>query len=165
MRKVHSLHIVLVEPEIPGNTGNIARLCAATGIDLHLVKPLGFSTDDKYLKRAGLDYWHLVNVHYHENFEEVAAMYHGHPFYFLSTKAPRAYTEVAYERDALLVFGKETAGLPEAFRLAHYDRCIRLPMVSPARSLNLSNSVAVLTYEALRQQGFPGLLHCGEMAD
>ena len=165
MRKVHSLHIVLVEPEIPGNTGNIARLCAATGIDLHLVKPLGFSTDDKYLKRAGLDYWHLVNVHYHENFEEVAAMYHGHPFYFLSTKAPRAYTEVTYERDALLVFGKETAGLPEAFRLAHYDRCIRLPMVSPARSLNLSNSVAVLTYEALRQQGFPGLLHCGEMAD
>ena len=159
------LHIVLVEPEIPGNTGNIARLCAATGIDLHLVKPLGFSTDDKYLKRAGLDYWHLVNVHYHENFEEVAAMYHGHPFYFLSTKAPRAYTEVAYERDALLVFGKETAGLPEWFRTAHRERCIRLPMRREARSLNLSNSVAILTYEALRQNGFPGLTGTGEMAE
>ncbi len=161
MRKVHSLHIVLVEPEIPGNTGNIARLCAATGIDLHLVKPLGFSTDDKYLKRAGLDYWHLVNVHYHENFEEVAAMYHGHPFYFLSTKAPRAYTEVAYEREALLVFGKETAGLPETLLAEHWERAVRIPMISEARSLNLSNSVAIVAYEALRQQGFAQLAEAG----
>ena len=155
------MHIVLVEPEIPGNTGNIARLCAATGIDLHLVKPLGFSTDDKYLKRAGLDYWHLVRVHYHENFQEVAATYHGHPFYFLSTKAPRSYTEVAYPEDALLVFGKETAGLPETLLQEHWDHAVRIPMIREARSLNLSNSVAIVAYEALRQQGFLRLAEDG----
>ena len=106
------LHIVLIEPEIPGNTGNIARLCAGTGIELHLVRPLGFSTDDKHLKRAGLDYWPLVKVHYHDSFEEVQERYAGHNFYFLSTKAPRSYTEVSYTMDDMLVFGRESAGIP-----------------------------------------------------
>ncbi|MCI6231099.1 MAG: tRNA (uridine(34)/cytosine(34)/5-carboxymethylaminomethyluridine(34)-2'-O)-methyltransferase TrmL [Selenomonas sp.] len=155
------MHIVLVEPEIPGNTGNIARLCAATGIELHLVKPLGFSTDDKYLKRAGLDYWHLVKVHYHENFDEVAAMYQGHNFYFLSTKAPRSYTEVQFMPDDMLVFGKETKGLPEPLLQAHWDTAVRIPMISEARSLNLSNSVAIVAYEALRQQNFAQLAEAG----
>lgn len=107
------MHIVLIEPEIPGNTGNIARLCAATGVELHLVKPLGFSIDDKHLKRAGLDYWHLVNVHVHENFQEVVEKYKEHTFHFASTKAPRAHSEAVYGDDDLLVFGKETAGIPE----------------------------------------------------
>ena len=155
------MHIVLVEPEIPGNTGNIARLCAATGIELHLVKPLGFSTDDKYLKRAGLDYWHLVKVHYHENFDEVPAMYRGHNFYFLSTKAPRSYTEVQFMPDDMLVFGKETKGLPETLLQAHWDTAVRIPMISEARSLNLSNSVAIVAYEALRQQNFAQLAEAG----
>ena len=155
------MHIVLVEPESPGNTGNIARLCAATGIELHLVKPLGFSTDDKYLKRAGLDYWHLVKVHYHENFDEVAAMYRGHNFYFLSTKAPRSYTEVQFTPDDMLVFGKETKGLPETLLQAHWDTAVRIPMISEARSLNLSNSVAIVAYEALRQQNFAQLAEAG----
>lgn len=155
------MHIVLVEPEIPGNTGNIARLCAATGCELHLVKPLGFSVEDKYLKRAGLDYWHLVKVHYHENFEEVAALYHRHAFYFLSTKAPRAYTEVAFGPEDMLVFGKESAGLPETLLQANWAHAVRVPMIAEARSLNLSNSVAIVTYEALRQQGFAGLAEQG----
>ena len=127
------LNIVLVEPEIPQNCGNIARTCAATGSRLHLIRPLGFDISEKAVKRAGLDYWHLVEV-----FD-----YDGLPDFF---------------------FGKETAGLPKDFREAHYDRCLRLPMRPEARSLNLSNSVAILTYEALRQNGFPGLLDRGEMA-
>lgn len=155
------MHIVLIEPEIPGNTGNIARLCAATGIELHLVKPLGFSTDDKYLKRAGLDYWHLVKVHYHENFAEVAAMYAGHNFYFCSTKAPRSYTEVSYTLDDMLVFGKETAGIPETLLKENWDHCVRIPMTAEARSLNLSNSVAIVAYEAMRQLDFANLSAAG----
>lgn len=155
------MHIVLIEPEIPGNTGNIARLCAATGIELHLVKPLGFSTDDKYLKRAGLDYWHLVKVHYHENFDEVLAMYKGHNFYYCSTKAPRAYTEAKFHADDMLVFGKETAGIPESILKAHWDMCLRIPMISAARSLNLSNSVAIVAYEAMRQLDFANLKQAG----
>ena len=151
------MHIVLIEPEIPGNTGNIARLCAAAGIELHLVKPLGFSTDDKHLKRAGLDYWHLVKVHYHENFGEVLSQYGEHPFHFCSTKAPRTHVEVSYDSEDLLVFGKETAGIPEEILAAHWESCIRIPMMEGARSLNLSNAVAVVAYEALRQQGFPKL--------
>ena len=111
------MHIVLIEPEIPANTGNIARLCANTGIELHLVKPLGFSTDDKHLKRAGLDYWHLIKVHYHENFQEVLEKYKGHKFHFATTKAAHVYTEVAYGMDDMLVFGKETAGIPENIEL------------------------------------------------
>lgn len=151
------MHIVLVEPEIPGNTGNIARLCAATGCELHLVKPLGFSIEDRYLKRAGLDYWHLVKVHVHESFAEVAALYQGHTFYFNTTKAHKCHSEVSYQNDDLLVFGKETAGLPPQLLAANAEHCIRIPMIEDARSLNLSNAVAIVVYEALRQQDFPGL--------
>ncbi len=155
------MHIVLIEPEIPGNTGNIARLCAATGIDLHLVKPLGFSTDDKYLKRAGLDYWHLVKVHYHENFHEVLSMYRGHNFYYCSTKAPRSYSEISYTEQDMLVFGKETAGIPEPILRENWDSCIRIPMIAKARSLNLSNAVSIVAYEALRQLDFMLLSEMG----
>lgn len=146
------MHIVLVEPEIPGNTGNIARLCAATQSELHLVKPLGFSIEDRYLKRAGLDYWHLVKVHLHESFEEVAEKYKDHNFYFNTTKASKYYTEIHYQADDFLVFGKETAGLPAALLENNQDHCIRIPMLNEARSLNLSNAVAIVVYEGLRQQ-------------
>ena len=148
------MHIVLVEPEIPGNTGNIARLCAATGASLHLVRPLGFSVDDRYLKRAGLDYWHLVDIHYYDSVEEVLAAYPDAPRFLLTTHAHRSYTRVEYTKDSLLIFGKESAGLPEAFRMAHEDECIRIPMVPEARSLNLANSVSIVLYEALRQVHF-----------
>ena len=151
------MHIVLIEPEIPGNTGNIARLCAATGVELHLVKPLGFSIDDKHLKRAGLDYWHLVNVHVHENFQEVVEKYKEHTFHFASTKAPRAHSEAVYGDDDLLVFGKETAGIPEDILKENWESCIRIPMIEGARSLNLSNSAAIVVYETLRQQGYVSL--------
>lgn len=154
------VHIVLIEPEIPGNTGNIARLCAATGCELHLVKPLGFSVEDKYLKRAGLDYWDLVKIQYHENFAEVLESYKGHTFYYNTTKAPKAYSEVSFAPEDFLVFGKETAGIPEAILKANWQQCIRIPMIHEARSLNLSNAVAIVAYEALRQQGFPQL-YCG----
>jgi len=155
------LHIVLIEPEIPGNTGNIARTCADTGIELHLVKPLGFSTDDKHLKRAGLDYWHLVKIHYHENFDEVLKEYAGHNFYYLSKKAAHCYTDIHYQPDDMLVFGKETAGIPEEILKANWDHSVRIPMVKGARSLNLSNSVAIVAFEAERQLGFPGLEYEG----
>lgn len=151
------VHIVLIEPEIPGNTGNIARLCAATNSELHLVKPLGFSIEDKYLKRAGLDYWHLVKVHCHENFAEVLALYKDHNFYFNTTKADKRYTDIQYRADDLLVFGKETAGLPAELLAANHENCIRIPMVDDARSLNLSNAAAIVVYEALRQQNFINL--------
>lgn len=151
------MHIVLVEPEIPGNTGNIARLCAATNTELHLVKPLGFSVEDRYLKRAGLDYWNLVKIHYHECFAEVAEAYQGHNFYFNTTKAKKHYSDILYNESDFLVFGKETAGLPEELLAAHPDTCIRIPMIEGARSLNLSNSVAIVVYEALRQQKFSDL--------
>ena len=139
------MHVVLVEPEIPGNTGNIARLCAATGASLHLVRPLGFSVDDRYLKRAGLDYWHV---------EEVLAAYPDSPRFLLTTHAHKSYSRVHYGPDSLLIFGKESAGLPESFRLAHTEECVRIPMVSEARSLNLANSVSIVLYEALRQNDF-----------
>lgn len=155
------MHIVLIEPEIPGNTGNIARLCAATGMTLHLVRPLGFSTDDRALKRAGLDYWHLVKVVYHDGFGEVMRAYAGGRFYFFSTKAPRAYTEVSFTPEDFLVFGKETAGIPEDILRAHWDTAVRIPMMEGARSINLSNAVAIASYEALRQLSFPGLCAFG----
>ena len=151
------MHIVLVEPEIPGNTGNIARLCAATGTKLHLVRPLGFSTDDKYLKRAGLDYWHLLDLEYHDSFDELQAQYSGGQYYFFTTKARKAHSDIQYNEGDFLVFGKETAGLPEPLLAANKEHCMRIPMLEGARSLNLSNSVAVVVYEALRQQGFLGL--------
>ena len=161
------LNIVLVEPEIPQNCGNIARTCAATGSRLHLVRPLGFDISDRAVKRAGLDYWHLVEVRDYDGLED---LFRQHPealadLWLATTKAPRDYTGARFSSDCWLFFGKETAGLPEDFRTAHYDRCIRLPMCSDARSLNLSNSVAILTYEALRQNGFPGLTGAGEMAE
>ncbi len=151
------MHIVLVEPEIPGNTGNIARLCAATGFELHLIRPLGFSTDDKYLKRAGLDYWHLVQISYHDSFSELFENHKTENFYFFSTKAKYLYDDVKYDKDCFLVFGKETAGLPEPLLKEHWDTAVRIPMREDARSLNLSNSVAIASYEALRQLSFPGL--------
>ena len=155
------MHIVLIEPEIPGNTGNIARLCAATGIELHLVKPLGFSIDDKHLKRAGLDYWHLVKVHVHENFAEVKAMYPEHKFHYCSTKAPRAHSEAQFGMEDMLVFGKETAGIPEDILKANWEHCIRIPMIEGARSLNLSNAAAIVAYEAMRQLDYANLLQEG----
>ncbi|MDR1701995.1 MAG: tRNA (uridine(34)/cytosine(34)/5-carboxymethylaminomethyluridine(34)-2'-O)-methyltransferase TrmL [Sporomusaceae bacterium] len=151
------MHIVLVEPEIPGNTGNIARLCAATGSKLHLVKPLGFSLADKYLKRAGLDYWHLLEVEEHENFNAVLQKYAGHTFYYNTTKAGKNHTSVQFAADDFLVFGKETAGLPESILSLNPANCIRIPMIKDARSLNLSNAAAVVLFEALRQQNFAGL--------
>ena len=159
------LNIVLVEPEIPQNCGNIARTCAATGSRLHLIRPLGFDISDRAVKRAGLDYWHLVSV---SDYEDLDAFFARHPeaaedLWLATTKAPRDYTQARFSPDSWLFFGKETAGLPETFRLAHYDRCIRLPMRPEARSLNLSNSVAILTSEALRQNRFPGLCGTGEM--
>ena len=158
------LHIVLIEPEIPQNTGNIARTCAATGSTLHLVGKLGFEISDKQVKRAGLDYWHLVRVLYHSSFEELAAAYPEGSFWFASTKSGKVYSEVAYDGDCFLVFGPETRGLDERLLAAHYDRCVRIPMVADSRSLNLGNAVAVITYEALRQQGFEGLKTAGSLS-
>ena len=155
------MHIVLVEPEIPGNTGNISRLCAAEHLTLHLVEPLGFSIDDKHLKRAGLDYWNLVKVHVHENFSEVQAMYHGHKFHYCTTKAPRAHSDAEFGPDDMLVFGKETAGIPEDILKANWESCIRIPMIEGARSLNLSNSAAIVAYEAMRQQDYVQLQQVG----
>ncbi len=152
------MHIVLVEPEIPGNTGNIARLCAATGCHLHLVRPLGFSVEDKYLRRAGLDYWHLVDVHYYDSVYEVLEKYRGNSRFLLTTKAHKAYTDVRYDADSLLLFGRETAGLPQKLREEYAECCVRIPMIAEARSLNLANAVAIVAYEALRQQrDFAGL--------
>ena len=155
------MHIVLIEPEIPGNTGNIARLCAATGIELHLVKPLGFSIDDKHLKRAGLDYWDMVKVHIHDNFQEVLDKYPNNNFHYCSTKAPRAHSEATFQLDDMLVFGKETAGIPESILKANWEKCIRIPMIEGARSLNLSNSAAIVAYEAMRQLDYVNLQQVG----
>lgn len=152
------LNVVLVEPEIPQNCGNIARTCAATGARLHLVRPLGFDISEKAVKRAGLDYWRLVEVFDYENLED---FFRRNPrasdLWLTTTKAPRSYAQADFRDGCWLFFGKETAGLPEDFRQAHANRCIRLPMREEARSLNLSNTVAVCVYEALRQTGFPGL--------
>ena len=155
-----SLNIVLVEPEIPQNTGNIARTCAATGCRLHLVKPLGFTIDDKQLKRAGLDYWHLLDIQYHDSFEKLQEAYPEAEYFYSTTKAKQRHTDVNYTKDCFIVFGKETAGLPKPLLEANMEHCIRIPMLQneSARSLNLSNSVAVVVYEALRQIGFPNLL-------
>ena len=161
------LNVVLVEPEIPQNCGNIARTCAATGSRLHLIRPLGFDISDRAVKRAGLDYWLLVEVLDSDGLDDFFRRNPQveHDLWLATTKAPRDYTQARFRDGCWLFFGKETAGLPEDFRMAHYDRCIRLPMRAAARSLNLSNSVAVLTYEALRQTGFPGLCGVGEMAE
>ncbi len=159
------LNIVLVEPEIPQNCGNIARTCAATGSRLHLIRPLGFDISEKAVKRAGLDYWHLVDVRDYENLDDFFAKNKVAKMWCLSTKAPRSYTEAAFSDECYLFFGKETKGLPEDFLEAHRDCCIRLPMRQEARSLNLSNAVAITVYEALRQLDFPGLQDAGKMTD
>ena len=159
------VNIVLVEPEIPHNTGAIARTCAATGARLHLVKPLGFDISDKAVKRCGLDYWHLVDISVYENIHDYFEKNGDDNLFLATTKAPHFYSEADFSGDVTLMFGKETAGLPEWLREKYRDRCIRIPMISEARSLNLSNSVAILAYEALRQQGFPGLKNLGSMAD
>lgn len=155
-------HIVLIEPEIPQNTGNIARTCAATGSVLHLVGKMGFSIDEKHVKRAGLDYWHLVNIQRHDTFEELQIKYPNAVFYFATTKAPQMYSEICYKQDAFIVFGKETKGLPEELLKKNIQTCLRIPMLDKARSLNLANSVAVVLYEALRQHEFDGLIACGK---
>jgi len=158
------LNIVLVEPEIPHNTGAIARTCAATGARLHLIKPLGFDISDKAVKRCGLDYWYLVDISVYENLDEYFEKNGDDNIFLATTKAPQAYSEADFSKgDVSILFGKETAGLPEWLREKYRDRCIRIPMISDARSLNLSNSVAILAYEALRQQNFPGLLGTGSM--
>ena len=156
-------NIVLVEPEIPQNAGNIARTCAATGTRLHMIRPLGFEVSDKYLKRAGLDYWHLVEICYYDSFDELKAKYPDGKFYFFTTKGQHRHSDVKFNDEDFLVFGKETRGLPEELLLQHPDTCLRIPMFGEARSLNLSNSVAVALYEALRQNDYPNLLETGEL--
>lgn len=152
-----AFHIVLVEPEIPANTGNISRTCAATGTWLHLVRPLGFNTDDRTLKRAGLDYWHAVKLEYHDSFQEVKDKYQDGRFFFATTKGDKLYSEYTFEDGDFLVFGKETKGLPEEILADHPDSLMRMPMTDDVRSLNLSNAAAIILYEGLRQTGFPGL--------
>ena len=151
------LNIVLHEPEIPQNTGNIARTCAVTGASLHLIKPLGFSVEDRYLKRAGLDYWDKLNVNYYDNLEDLTKNHVGEEFYYFTTKGRRSYIEPEYTSGCFIVFGKETAGLPADLLSKNHDRCFRIPMLEGIRSLNLSNSVAIVVYEAMRQNGFRGL--------
>ena len=157
------LNIVLHEPEIPQNCGNIARTCAATGSVLHLIKPLGFDISEKAVRRAGLDYWHMVDVQVYENLEDFFSKNQVCQLWCLSTKAPRAYTEASFQDGCYLLFGKETKGLPEDFLSQHYDETVRIPMHPDARSLNLSNAVAITVYEALRQLSFPGLQDFGKM--
>lgn len=153
------LNIVLYQPEIPQNTGNIARTCAATGSNLHLIKPLGFSVSDKYLKRAGLDYWDLVNITYYNNIEELLERAKNEKIFFSTTKESRLYTDVNYTDNCYIVFGRETAGLPDYIHESYKDNRIKIPMInnSHARSLNLANSVNIVMYEALRQLNFPDL--------
>ncbi len=157
------LNIVLVEPEIPQNTGNIARTCAATGARLHIVEPMGFKLDDKKLKRAGLDYWHLLDITFYSDLNDFFEKNTGGEFYFFTTKGRTVYSDVSYPDNSYLLFGKETAGLPEELLLQYPDRAVRVPMVGQARSLNLSNTVALSTYEVLRQWGFPALQNRGEL--
>ncbi|WP_152642929.1 tRNA (uridine(34)/cytosine(34)/5-carboxymethylaminomethyluridine(34)-2'-O)-methyltransferase TrmL [Bacillus alveayuensis] len=155
-----ALHVVLYQPEIPANTGNIARTCAATDTTLHLIRPLGFSTDDKMLKRAGLDYWQYVNVLYYDSLEELFDKYKDGEFYFITKFGKQYYSSFDYSdpsKDYFFVFGRETTGLPKELIENNMERCLRIPMNENVRSLNLSNTAAILVYEALRQQGFPGV--------
>ncbi len=150
-------HIVLVEPEIPQNTGNISRTCAVTGSVLHLVRPLGFSVDDRQLKRAGLDYWQFLDIRYYDSIEEVECAFPNGRFFLCTTRAKQIYSDVQYKDGDLLVFGKETAGLPQSLLDRRPQDAVRIPMGDGLRSLNLSNSAAIVLYEALRQTGFAGL--------
>lgn len=154
------LHVVLYQPEIPANTGNIARTCAATGTTLHLIGPMGFSTEDKMLKRAGLDYWEFVKIHYYDSLEELFEKYEDGEFYFITKFGQKAYSSFDYsdlQKDHFFVFGKETTGLPKELIEKNMERALRLPMTETVRSLNLSNTAAIVVYEALRQQNYPGL--------
>lgn len=157
------LNLVLVEPEIPQNTGNIARTCAATGAKLHLVKPLGFKIDDRKLKRAGLDYWHFLDITYYEGLDDFFEKTKGGTYYFFSTKGTHRHSDVEYPDNSYLLFGKETKGLPEELLMKYPENTLRIPMIDEARSLNLSNSVAIAAYEVLRQWDYPELLNEGEL--
>ncbi|ELK47564.1 tRNA (uridine(34)/cytosine(34)/5-carboxymethylaminomethyluridine(34)-2'-O)-methyltransferase TrmL [Halobacillus sp. ACCC02827] len=154
-------HIVLFEPEIPANTGNIARTCLATNTELHLIRPLGFSTDDKMLRRAGLDYWHKVNVHYHDSIKELYEAYPEAEFYYIENFGTKSYADFDFsspEKDWMFVFGKETTGIPKDLLEGLEDRCLRIPMTGEVRSLNLSNTASIILYDALKQQGYPNLI-------
>lgn len=157
------INIVLVEPEIPQNTGNIARTCAATGARLHIVKPMGFRIDDKKLKRAGLDYWQYLDITYYENLDDFLLKTAGASYYLFTTKGQNVYSDVSFPDNCYLIFGKETKGLPEEFIIANRQNALRVPMQGDIRSLNLSNTVALATYEVLRQWGFPELENEGEL--
>ncbi len=161
---MNEINIVMVEPEIPQNTGNVARTCAATGARLHLVGPMGFKIDDKKLKRAGLDYWHFLDISYYKNLDEFFEKTDGN-FFFFSTKAPNIYSNIEFPDKCYLFFGKETKGLPEDLLHNNQDRVVRIPMIDDARSLNLSNSVAIGVYEVLRQWNFPELSCKGELRE
>jgi len=156
------INIALIEPEIPQNTGNIARTCAAVGASLHLVRPLGFEIDDRKLKRAGLDYWNELDITYYDSLDDFLEKNADSPMFFFSTKAPRSYCDVQYPDGSFIVFGKETAGLPEWLLEKHPENCVRIPMRENLRSLNLSNSAAIAVYEILRQHDFDGLMQKGE---
>lgn len=158
-----TLNIVMVEPEIAGNTGNVARTCAATGARLHLVRPFGFEITDRHLKRAGLDYWHLLDITYYDSLDDFFEKTNGGKYYLFSTKALHRHTDAVYEDGCYLLFGKETRGLPEHVLMQYPDTTVRIPMVEDARSLNLSNSVAIAAYEVLRQWDYPDLLTHGEL--
>ncbi len=160
---MNDINIVLIEPEIPQNTGNIARTCAATGASLHLVKPLGFEIDDRKLKRAGLDYWHSLDITYYDSLADFLEKNKNEKMFFYSTKAPARYTDVEYPEKVFLVFGKETAGLPEELLKANPEKCVRIPMRNGLRSLNLSNSAAIAVYEVLRQRNFGELQTQGQL--
>lgn len=156
------INVVLVEPEIPQNTGNISRTCAATGSSLHMIRPFGFELSDKHLKRAGLDYWQYLDVHYYDSLDELFKKYYnGDNFYFMSTKGNKVYSDVKFKDGDFLIFGKESHGLPEPLLEKYYENTLRIPMLGNLRSLNLSNSVALSVYEALRQNGFEGLNEVG----
>ena len=157
------INIVLCEPEIPQNTGNIARTCAAVGASLHLIRPLGFEIDDRKLKRAGLDYWHFLDIHYYDGLDDFFEKNPEAKVYYFTTKAKHTYTEISYPQKVFLMFGKETKGLPEDLLVKHPDTCVRLPMREGLRSLNLSNTVAVAVYEVLRQRNFKGLQEQGQL--
>ncbi len=155
------INIVLLEPEIPQNTGNISRTCAATGASLHLIEPFGFEITDAKLKRAGLDYWQYLDVHYYKNIEDFYEKTSGGSYFYFSTKAPRCYTEIQYPDNCYLIFGKESAGIPESILKENLDTTVRIPMLENLRSLNLSNSAAIAVYEVLRQNNFEGLEETG----
>lgn len=157
------MHIVLHQPEIPANTGNIGRTCVATGTALHLIEPLGFRLDEKSIKRAGMDYWGQLNVTRYINFDEFREKHPGVRIWYATTKAKRLYTEAAFGQDDYIMFGKESAGIPEELLVENEETCIRIPMMEEIRSLNLSNSVAIVLYEALRQNGFAGMQITGDL--